>query len=66
MLSECPSICQLDYSPVCGTDGETYGNSCALEVAACKNSEIKKAHDGECWKIHKIINLIAWKQFCFE
>ena len=54
MLSECPSICQLDYTPVCGTDGETYGNSCALEVAACKNSEIKKAHDGECWKFIKL------------
>ena len=35
--------CTLDYSPVCGVDGEVYGNICALESS---NTEL--AYRGEC------------------
>ena len=35
--------------PVCGTDGQTYSNSCSLEVQKClSGGKIKLAYDGEC------------------
>ena len=36
-------ICTMDYTPVCGVDGNTYPNACA---AGCQNVEID--HEGEC------------------
>lgn len=40
---EADCFCIQVYAPVCGVDGNTYGNSC---VAQCANVPI--AHDGEC------------------
>ena len=58
---DCPQQCALDYSPVCGNDGKTYSNKCALEVAACKtrNDGLAVASKGECAGIYE-----KWDIFC--
>ncbi|XP_054266356.1 agrin-like [Macrosteles quadrilineatus] len=45
----CPAECPVTYSPVCGTDGNTYNSLCALRMYACRNQEnVRVQHPGEC------------------
>ncbi|XP_075980677.1 thrombin inhibitor rhodniin-like isoform X2 [Anticarsia gemmatalis] len=42
----CP--CTYEYRPVCGNDGKTYPNKCALNCEKKSNPSLKVAHEGRC------------------
>lgn len=46
----CPVACTAIYSPVCASDGQTYGNECEFDVAKCQSSDDSLAivSTGEC------------------
>merc|ERR1712013_78536 len=46
---DCPQACPRFLSPVCGSDGKTYGNGCELQMADCdSDNSITKKHQGKC------------------
>lgn len=49
-ICECSS-CSEHHEPVCGSDGNTYGNECKLKYHSCQKKEtIEVTHSGACSK----------------
>ncbi|XP_045106231.1 serine protease inhibitor dipetalogastin-like [Portunus trituberculatus] len=44
----CPRFCPGRYDPVCGSDGNTYGNQCALQIVSCRDPSLRISSRGEC------------------
>ncbi len=43
LCAKVPEVCTQDYEPVCGCDGETYGNDCMRQAV-----KVQLDHIGEC------------------
>lgn len=47
----CPSCDEAEYEPVCGSDGNSYDNSCKLKLISCeKKMPLQIVSPGECSK----------------
>ncbi|XP_068210479.1 ovomucoid-like [Palaemon carinicauda] len=46
--TECPMVCTKELMPVCASDGSTYGNDCAFDIAKCRDPSLFKLHAGPC------------------
>jgi hypothetical protein len=42
-IEEKATVCTMQWDPMCGVDGETYGNMCMLDAA-----DVKLDYQGEC------------------
>eukprot|EP00123_Amoebidium_parasiticum_P011343 comp20662_c0_seq1/m.26815 comp20662_c0_seq1/g.26815 ORF comp20662_c0_seq1/g.26815 comp20662_c0_seq1/m.26815 type:complete len:401 (-) comp20662_c0_seq1:297-1499(-) len=55
----CDIVCNALWDPVCGSNGKTYSNDCALKAASCRDDTIKKVSGGECPKDEDKCDVIA-------
>jgi len=45
----CNPVCPMIHMPVCGSNGQTYGNECALNYDNCVDgTNIEIAYEGDC------------------
>merc|ERR1740123_1575598 len=61
---ECPSGCdKVSVSPVCGSDGKVYPNSCYLQAASCRrrsdSDQLRPAPDSLCARSQLQDNVIC-------
>lgn len=58
-----PCIPTKTYEPICGSNNETYNNTCLMQADSCKNKKnLTTSYEGSCSKYNAIqILLIALK-----
>jgi|GEM_PF-2549695 len=55
---ETPTICTLEYMPLCGIDNVTYGNKCMIDAA-----KVQIAYEGECQTEPKVPSKPCTKEY---
>ncbi|KAL4232725.1 hypothetical protein ACF0H5_007413 [Mactra antiquata] len=46
--TSCLHLCFDLYDPICGSNGVTYSNKCALDSAICSDPSVSLSHAGAC------------------
>merc|ERR1712046_113210 len=59
--------CTRDYRPACGSDGNTYSNSCMLRYSNCdvtKTENVEEVHAGPCGMLNDTPNSVNCNKKC--
>ena len=60
-ISGCPK-CNEVWSPICGSDENTYKSECAMRYQVCVSQHaVTKEYDGVCKG--KFLNILSWKPY---
>merc|ERR1712012_46072 len=57
--------CTRDYRPVCGSDGNTYSNSCMLKYSNCdvtRTETVEEIHAGPCGMVNDVTSVTDWEK----
>ena len=59
--------CTRDYRPVCGSDGNTYSNSCMLKYSNCdvtRTETVEEIHAGPCGMVNDVTSVTDCEKKC--
>jgi len=65
--SACQTVCNFNWSPLCGSDGRTYANRCEMDSFNClRKSAVTVSHAGECRAVPTCNNIchMDWTPVC--